>query len=61
MKSDLEYVIEKLSSGMFVLKRIAENTNITEQTLLRIRDKKTKSPGALTVSTLKDYFMKASD
>jgi predicted house-cleaning noncanonical NTP pyrophosphatase (MazG superfamily) len=61
MKSDLEYVIEKLSSGMFVLKRIAENTNITEQTLLRIRDKKTKSPGSLTVKALRDYFMKAGD
>jgi hypothetical protein len=61
MKSDLEYVIEKLKSGTFVLKRISERTNITEQTLLRIRDKKTKSPGALTVKALHDYFMKAGE
>jgi predicted house-cleaning noncanonical NTP pyrophosphatase (MazG superfamily) len=60
-KTDLDYVIEKLKSGTFVLKRIAERTHITEQTLLRIRDEKTKSPGGLTVKALRDYFMKAGE
>jgi hypothetical protein len=61
MKSDLEYVIDKLSSGVFVLKKAAEQTKITEQTLLRIRDRKTKSPGTLTINALKYYFMKAGE
>ena len=61
MKSDLDYVVEKLASGIFVLKRVSEGTDITEQTLLRIRDGKTKNPGSLTIKTLKEYFMKAGE
>ncbi len=61
MKSDLEYVIEKLSSGIFVLNKAADVTDINITTLMRIRDRKTKSPGSRTVETLKDYFMRAGE
>jgi hypothetical protein len=59
-EADLEYVIRKLSSGVFVLSRIVDKTGLNMTTLLRIRDRQTKSPGTSTVISLKDYFINAS-
>lgn len=61
MKSDLDYVIEKLESGIFVLNKAADETGINITTLMRIRDRETKSPGSRTVQALKDYFQKAGE
>jgi hypothetical protein len=61
MKSDLQYVIDKLSSGIFVLKKCCNETGINITTLMRIRDGYTRSPGSRTIQTLKEYFMKAGE
>lgn len=61
MKPDLEYVKEKLNSGVFVLTKAANETGINLVTLMRIRDGETKSPGNLTIKALKEYFQKAGE
>jgi hypothetical protein len=60
-ESDLDYVKRKLGSGIFVLSRIADMTELNMTTLIRIRDEVTKSPGAITINLLKDYFMKSGN
>jgi hypothetical protein len=60
METDLEYVIRKLSSGIFVLSRIVDKTGLNMTTLLRIRDRITQSPGNSTVIALKNYFTDSS-
>lgn len=61
MKTDLDYVIEKLQSGAFVLTKISDVTKISITTLMRIRDGVTTNPNSLTVNTLKDYFMRVGE
>jgi hypothetical protein len=57
--NDLEYVQQKLASGLFVIARIEELTEVSRFNMMRIID--SKPVKQYIVSTLADFFRKVGD
>lgn len=57
--TELEYVQEKLASGLFVIARIEELTEVSRFNMMRIIDNKPVKQ--YIVSTLADFFKKLGE